>query len=198
MPSPDADRLLRTDRLDLVCLDLDLLAESARGREARAEVEARWGGEVADDWFDDVAHFVIFCDRLASDPTTLWLMRGIRWRGDDDRAGAVVGHVGFHGGPGVHDLSAWTPVGVEMGWTVLPQWRGRGIATEAVGALAAWALDRAVTGVVAGIDPANVASRRVAGRVGFERVGEVEEDGQTEDIWLHTGTEPAGTEPPHQ
>lgn len=184
MPSPDADHVVHTERLDLVCLDLDLLSASARGPRAHGAVEACWGGPVDDAWFDDVDLFVVYRDRLAAEPTTPWLMRGIRWRDRD--GGALVGHVGFHGGPGVHDLSAWTAVGVEMGWTVLPTWRGRGIATEAVQALSAWALAHAATGVVAGIDPANTASRRVAERTGFRRVGAVDADGEHEDVWLLT------------
>ncbi len=197
MTPTDAALVVPTARLALVCLDLDLLTGSARGPGARAAIEARWGGPVGDAWFHDMDHFAIFRDRLAADPSTTWLMRGIRWRGAGDPE-ALVGHVGFHGAPGDHDLSAWTPVGVEMGWTVLPAWRGRGIATEAVAALVAWALEQGVSGVVAGIDPANLASQRVAERVGFHRVAAVDDDDEREDIWLYTGGVPAGEVLPHE
>jgi RimJ/RimL family protein N-acetyltransferase len=79
--------------------------------------------------------------------------------------GAVVGGAGFHGAPqaGV----------VELGYGLAPAVWGRGLATEAVGALVGWArADPRVATIVANTDPENVASQRVLLKVGFTRAGE--------------------------
>ena len=79
--------------------------------------------------------------------------------------GAVVGNAGFHGAPqdGV----------VELGYGLAPEVWGRGLATEAAGALVGWALaDPRVATIVADTDPENVASQRVLRKLGFTRAGE--------------------------
>jgi len=59
---------------------------------------------------------------------------------------------------------------VEIGWTILPDHQGRGLATEAAGAAIADAWARAgVDHVVAYIRPDNPASLRVAEKLGFTR-----------------------------
>ena len=81
---------------------------------------------------------------------------------DTDR---VVGDVGFMGPPeaGV----------VELGFSVIPDRRRRGYATEAAATLVGWALREAgVCSVVARCDADNEASVRVLERVGLVRTGE--------------------------
>lgn len=87
------------------------------------------------------------------------------WAIIDPADASVVGDAGFKGPPG--------PAGtVEIGYSVLPGWRGRGYAAEAAGALVAWARRRpGVRAVVAGCDQDNVASIRTLERVGFHRTG---------------------------
>jgi RimJ/RimL family protein N-acetyltransferase len=59
-----------------------------------------------------------------------------------------------------------------VGYTMLPAWRGRGYATRAVRLLARWAFDQAaIVRLIAGTNPANVASQRVLERAGFRREG---------------------------
>jgi ribosomal-protein-alanine N-acetyltransferase len=89
-------------------------------------------------------------------------------RGSD----AVVGSCGFKGPPadGV----------VEIAYGVSPEQRNRGYATEAAGALVAYAFRRAEVSVVrAHTLPDASDSQRVLAKCGFERVGEVDdpEDG---------------------
>jgi RimJ/RimL family protein N-acetyltransferase len=70
-----------------------------------------------------------------------------------------------YAGPGVTGIR---PDEVEIGWTVAPAKRGRGIATEAAAAAAADALTRTGTqGLVAYIRPENVISITVAQRIGM-------------------------------
>jgi len=85
-------------------------------------------------------------------------------RGSD----AVVGSCGFKGPPadGV----------AEIAYGVSPEQRNRGYATEAAGALVAYAFRRADVSVVrAHTLPDASDSQRVLAKCGFERVGEVED-----------------------
>ncbi len=75
-------------------------------------------------------------------------------------SGLVVGDAGFHGPP--------TNEEVEIGYSVVPSARGRGIATAAVTALCKIALERVeVHQVTAMVKPSNLASQRVLARCGF-------------------------------
>ena len=88
----------------------------------------------------------------------------------------VVGDVGFLGPPDDGLL--------EIGFSVIPDRRRRGYATEAAGAMVAWALrEPGVVGVIARCDGDNVASMGVLQRAGFERTEEV--DGQIR--WVSAG-----------
>jgi ribosomal-protein-alanine N-acetyltransferase len=79
----------------------------------------------------------------------------------------VVGDAGFLGPPGGDGI-------VEVGYSVLPDRRRRGYATEAVAALVGWALARdEVREVIARCDPDNVGSIRVLEVSGFRRTGAV-------------------------
>jgi ribosomal-protein-alanine N-acetyltransferase len=62
---------------------------------------------------------------------------------------------------------------VEIGYSVIPDRRGRGYATEATRALVRWALGQPqVEVVVAGCDIENAPSIRILERTGFVRTGE--------------------------
>lgn len=90
----------------------------------------------------------------------------------------VVGDAGFLGPPGEDGI-------VEVGYSVLPDRRRRGYATEAVRALLEWALAQpGVREVVAHCDPDNVGSIRVLEAVEFRRTGEA--DGQL--AWARAGS----------
>ncbi|MEW2525764.1 GNAT family N-acetyltransferase [Streptomyces sp. NPDC047071] len=75
----------------------------------------------------------------------------------------AVGAMGFHGVP---DHEGWA----EVGYDLAPAARGNGYATEALRALATWALRLPdVTGLRAVVDEGNTASEAVLRRAGFER-----------------------------
>jgi [ribosomal protein S5]-alanine N-acetyltransferase len=77
----------------------------------------------------------------------------------------VVGDAGFMGPPGAEQT-------VEIGYSVIPDRRRRGYATEAVRALVEWALDQPdLSAVVAGCAADNTPSIRLLERVGFQRTG---------------------------
>lgn len=86
----------------------------------------------------------------------------------------LVGQCGFTGPP---DSQGWA----ELAYGIEPERQGRGYATEAVGALVAFAMsDPRVLGVYAHTLISNGASARVLVKCGFQCVGEVDhpEDGR--------------------
>jgi len=78
----------------------------------------------------------------------------------------VVGDIGFIGPPGPDGL-------IEVGYSVIPERRRLGYATEAARAIIDWARRQpGVRTVVAGCDKDNVPSIRTLERLGFHRTGE--------------------------
>jgi ribosomal-protein-alanine N-acetyltransferase len=81
-------------------------------------------------------------------------------------SGSVVGDIGFVGPP---DESG----SVEVGYSVIPDRRRRGYATEAARAIVEWALSQpGVEMIVAGCDSDNAPSIRTLERLGFRRTDE--------------------------
>jgi RimJ/RimL family protein N-acetyltransferase len=80
--------------------------------------------------------------------------------------GRAVGSMGFHGAPDDHGRA-------EVGYDLVAGARGNGYATEALRALAAWALaGDGVRELFATVDRTNIPSQGVVTRAGFTRVGE--------------------------
>jgi [ribosomal protein S5]-alanine N-acetyltransferase len=92
-------------------------------------------------------------------------------RASADQPAVLVANAGYMGPPG--------PDGsVEIGYSVVPEWRGRGIATECVGALVERAaLLPRIQRVSADVHETNAASLAVIERCGFQRVGPGREAG---------------------
>jgi [ribosomal protein S5]-alanine N-acetyltransferase len=76
--------------------------------------------------------------------------------------GVVVGDIGFHGPPNPE-------LAVEIGYSVVPAWRGCGVASRACALIVQQAWRDGAATVVAETDVANVASQAVLLRNGFER-----------------------------
>jgi RimJ/RimL family protein N-acetyltransferase len=74
----------------------------------------------------------------------------------------VVGDIGFHG-PAGPDRA------VEIGYTVVPAWRGRGVASRACGLIVEQAWQDGAEIVIAETEDDNVASQAVLLRNGFQR-----------------------------
>ena len=109
-------------------------------------------------------------ERMREHPASVgWLARAVVLRA----TGEVVGHAGFHFQPDEAGM-------VEIGYTVLPEHRGSGIAKAVVGELLDFVTGRDDVSVVrASISPDNVASLAVVASWDFELAGEQidEEDG---------------------
>jgi RimJ/RimL family protein N-acetyltransferase len=97
-----------------------------------------------------------------------WTFRGYGYYAVEEKeSGRLVGRVGFTNHPG------WP--GFELGWTIIPEFQGRGFATEAAEMLLPYAfgvLDQ--PHVMSLIHPNNAPSRRVAEKLGEAIEGETE------------------------
>jgi RimJ/RimL family protein N-acetyltransferase len=76
--------------------------------------------------------------------------------------GVVVGDIGFHSPPGPEKA-------VEIGYTVVPAWRGRGVASRACEVILQQAWQDGAETVIAETDHDNVASQAVLLGNGFRR-----------------------------
>lgn len=150
---------LRTEHLTMVPLSRAICDSALRDRERLARL---LGAHVPDDWpGPDFAGFLPALQRaLREDPGCgEWLGVIIRTA---DRV--VVGDMGFHGPPDDEG-------GVEIGYSILPEYRRLGYASEMARALIDWALARRdVTMVTAtGVSAGNQASIRVLEKVGMRQ-----------------------------
>jgi RimJ/RimL family protein N-acetyltransferase len=76
--------------------------------------------------------------------------------------GVAIGDIGFHGPPSPELV-------VEIGYSVVPAWRGRGIATRACALIMQQAWQDGADTVIAETDAGNLASQVVLLRNGFQR-----------------------------
>jgi ribosomal-protein-alanine N-acetyltransferase len=173
---------IHTERLELLAFTPEVIeALLAHGGELAAEL---LGASIPADWPDrhDERFLRLRLGQLrAHGDLQEWSVRGVVLADE----GALVGHIGFHGPPGVNALRR--PDGVEVGYSIFPPYRRRGIATEALRSLIGWTRDeRGIRAFVASVSPQNEASLGVVANLGFEHVGEHwdEEDGLEHEFLL--------------
>ncbi len=139
------------------------LADERRRAAAELGVAA-----IHDDWWAERGIMQFWLGRLRDDPGVQpWLARAIVRREDS----LMIGHMGFHGRPGMEHLEPYAPGGVEMGYTVFAPFRRQGYAAEGLGALMDWARAQGVPAFALSIAPDNAASQAIARRFGFVKVG---------------------------
>lgn len=97
-----------------------------------------------------------------------WALRGYGYYAVEEKAtGVLIGRVGYT------DSIGWP--GFELGWTLAPEARGKGYATEAARFLLDYAFEHLRRPhVISLIHPDNAPSRAVAGRLGQQVEGETE------------------------
>jgi RimJ/RimL family protein N-acetyltransferase len=95
-----------------------------------------------------------------------WAMRGYGYYAVEEKAtGRLVGRVGYT------NQTGWP--GFELGWTIAPEFQGKGYATEAANMLLPYAFDVLdQPHVISLIHPDNAPSRRVAEKLGERIEGE--------------------------
>jgi ribosomal-protein-alanine N-acetyltransferase len=158
---------LRTARLDLVAATIDHLAAELEDPQRFANLI---GAVVLPSWppgeYDRHA-ITYFHDRLAETGAAAagwYVWYAIRRTTADCPATLVAG--GGYFGPPLPDGT------VEIGYSVVPEWRRQGYATELVQALIQRAFEEPrVRRILAEAEVANIASIGVLGRCGFRRMG---------------------------
>jgi len=141
-------------------MQAELGRQEAFSRSLGARIPENWPPELL------VDALVLFLAQLKKDPKLAgWLSWYFVLRGNGEEF-LLVGSGGFKGPP--------QPDGtVELGYSVLPQYRGRGYATEAVAALLLWAFSHnEVTRVIAETALENRSSVRVLKKLGFTCIGQ--------------------------
>jgi RimJ/RimL family protein N-acetyltransferase len=158
---------IRTARLELVLgtpelFRLDLEDRAALGTELGARVPSSWPPPLMDD-----ATLLQFIE-LASDPSGSGLA-GFYWILIEGEERVLVGNGGLISGD--HG-------GLVLGYSVLDEFQGRGIATEAVAALITFGFeDPGIDEILAYTYPSFVASRCVLTKSGFVPAGAGNEPG---------------------
>ena len=140
--------------------------EAVRQRDVAAA--SREAGATVTDWLPgQLEHFVEYrLAQLADDPTVRQFLGRVLVLADAAGARHVIGTVGFHGPP--DDAGR-----LEVGYSVQPEYRRQGFASEAVRAMFDWAArEHGVRRFVASISPTNEPSLRLASAFGFVRSGE--------------------------
>jgi RimJ/RimL family protein N-acetyltransferase len=152
-----------TDRVELVSMSLAFMQALVAGDMETATREM--GAELPADLAEDLRNFLNFrIPDLKADPSIQpWLGRGIIWSHPDGRR-ELIGSLGFHNAPDETGR-------VEIGYRVEPAFRRRGIVTECVRALLAWAETQGVHRFRASVSAGNVASMAVIRSFGFHQVG---------------------------
>ena len=176
-------RRLVTSRLELVPATIELLDAEL---ESVAALASLLGARVPEGWppgeYDRPA-IEYFRDRLAESPDAAG---SYSWyaltRPEAGMPQTAVGAGGFHGPPDADGV-------VEIGYSVLPVFEGRGYATEIVRALVqeAFASGR-VKRIIARTTTANAGSIQVLERAGFRSVGPGQDPGTVEYAQVAPGT----------
>jgi len=152
-------------QLTLVPLSLPVLEALVRGDLEAASGDA--GAPLTPYLLDHGWLWRLRLEEAATNPAVLaWIARAAL----DRVTGVVVGHVGFHGPPDERGM-------VEVAYSVDPEWRRRGYATDMLRAALAWAAGTpGATVVRASVSPDNPASLATLRPFGFTNVGEQEDE----------------------
>lgn len=97
-----------------------------------------------------------------------WELRGHGYFAAEEKAtGRLIGRIGFT------DMATWP--GFELGWTIATEFQGRGLATEGARRLLRYAFEELdKPHVISLVHPDNIASRRVAEKLGEKIEGEAD------------------------
>jgi len=163
---------------ELVLVPVPLLRALASG-----EVDVDWGGLVppAPETLADLpaSRRVVQID---ADPAVRpWLIRLLV------QDGRVAGHLGGHDRPDEQGM-------VEIGYSLDPAWRGRGLATDAARAWFGWAHERGASVARLSFDPTNEASIAVGRRLGLRHVEDAWD--ADDEVWEQVWEAPLPLAPP--
>jgi ribosomal-protein-alanine N-acetyltransferase len=168
---------IRTERVELVSMSLAFMKALAAGDidAATREMDAA----LPPDLREQLGNFLNYrIPALEADPASQrWLGRTIVWTHPDGRR-EVIGTIGFHAPPDETGR-------VEIGYRVETAFRRRGIASECVHALFAWAESQGIHRFRASVAPGNVASLAIIRAFGFQQVGVQMDEIDGEELVFH-------------
>lgn len=96
----------------------------------------------------------------------------------------MVGSIAFHMTPAPDPVRPLGLDGVEFGYTIFPEFRRQGYATEACQALMCWAQQQGVTCFILSISLENQPSLRIAAHFGLVKIGSrMDDEDGLEDIY---------------
>jgi ribosomal-protein-alanine N-acetyltransferase len=150
---------LETKRLQLIPFSLNLKKAAINDRARLVEmlgvyVPAHWPGV---DLMEALPFFVENMEKVPSKPAWDWI--AIHTMNQ-----AVIGDIGFMGGPDQEGV-------VEVGYSIVPENRNQGYATEMARGLIAWAFqEKGIKAVTAACLDNNVGSIKVLEKVGMHRL----------------------------
>jgi RimJ/RimL family protein N-acetyltransferase len=173
--------IIHSPRLELIALSPEFLNASINDD---LETASRFIGlNVPSDWLEAKWLMEMRLAKIRENPALEpWLLRAVGLR--DTKT--MIGFIGFHTLPGAEYLNSYAPGSVEFGYTIFPDYRRQGYASEAVQTLMDWAThEHNVTRFVVSISPANEPSLRVAQKFGFRKVGSfMDPEEGVEDVFL--------------
>jgi len=129
-----------------------------------SEAEASLGVVLPGDWPDehDAGHMRRwYQDMTEAGRLAQWRARAITRLAD----ARMIGHAGFHGPPDDAGM-------IEVGYTVFPEFRSRGYATEAARRLLDFAKELGARTIRASVSPDNVPSLAIVRTLGLVKTGE--------------------------
>ena len=172
--------MIETERLRLVPLDEASMAALLVGGKVPFAVPGGWPDE------HDARFLALRLQQLRESPERrAWPVCAIVL------ADAMIGHIGYHGPPGANARRAADAV--EVGYTIFPEHRRQGYATEAVRGLIEHARGQGVSGVIASVSPQNEPSLALVRRLGFVEVGRHWDDEDGEELEFELDLSAAAT-----
>jgi len=152
-------QILETEHLKLLPFTLELKKTLVADRALFAE---KIGVQVPDSWpGPDLADALSFFIKVMENDPTGRVWDGIIIHTADQVA---IGSIGFHGEP--DEAGA-----LELGYSIIPQYRGRGYATEMAQSIIDWAFrTQRIEAIVAECLDDNIGSIKVLERVGMQRL----------------------------
>jgi len=153
---------VRTQHLTLLPLDPEAASALPDERDRAAQII---GAELSPGW--PARHLLGVLPRQVAAPPE-HARYGI-WVIVERATGEVIGDIGFFGPPGPDAT-------LEVGYSIAPERRRRGYATEAARAIVTWAFEQpGVRTILARCDHTNEPSIRILAGVGFSRTGQTDE-----------------------
>ena len=173
--------IIHSPRLELIAMSPAFLATSFKGDLDAAS--SLIGLVIPPEWLEAKWLMEMRLIKMRENPALEpWLLRAVGLR----ETRTMIGFIGFHTLPGADYLDSYAPGSVEFGYTIFPDYRGKGYASEATQALMDWATrEHDVTRFVVSISPTNEPSLRIAEKFGFRKVGTVTDPEEgVEDVFL--------------